>query len=46
MVKQDLGELKRRFTSEAKKSFKEFAKVQKRSKMMITKHGRYLVEFM
>lgn len=36
-VKQDLNELKRRFANEAKKSYREFTRVQKRSKMMITK---------
>jgi len=44
-VKQDPNEVKKRFTIEAKRSFKEFSRIQKRSKILSTKQSRYLIEF-
>jgi len=38
-------ELKRRYVSEARKNLREFVRIQKRSKILSTKQGRYLIEF-
>jgi hypothetical protein len=40
----ELQEMRKRFFFDAKRSYKEYAKNQKRSKMLQTKNGRYLIE--
>jgi len=41
-----MQELKKRYSVEAKKNFKDFLKIQKRSKMIASKQGRFLIEFL
>lgn len=45
-IKQDILEIRRKFTNEARRSYKNYFQAQKRSKMMLTSKGRYLIEFM
>ena len=44
-AKTENSEVKRRFVVEAKKHMREFMRIQKRSKILSTKHGRFLIEF-
>lgn len=46
VVTQDLTELKKRYCADAKSAAKKFTGNQMRSKMLVTRKGRYLVELM